>query len=189
MVVEFRRATGADLPAMMEIYHGAQAYLRQQGLDQWQNGYPQETLVSRDIEAGNAFVLTADGVVAVVAALFFGDEADYTTIYEGAWGTDGPYAAIHRLALGARYRGSGLAGQMMRELEALCQKAAFGVIRVDTHPGNRPMQKLLESCGFTYRGIIYLAQASGGSAGDKRLAYDKLVAAIENSELYKEGKL
>jgi len=41
-------------------------------------------------------------------------------------------------------------------------------IRIDTHKDNRIMQHNIEKHGFTYCGIIYLAN------GDERLAYQKL---------------
>ena len=41
-------------------------------------------------------------------------------------------------------------------------------IRIDTHRDNRIMQHNIEKHGFTYCGIIYLAN------GDERLAYQKL---------------
>jgi len=53
---------------------------------------------------------------------------------------------------------------------AFCLNWCFeqrGNIRVDTHHDNAPMQRLLDKLGFTYCGIIWLAN------GEERLAFQK----------------
>jgi len=47
-------------------------------------------------------------------------------------------------------------------------------LRIDTHPDNRVMQKLLESLGFQKRGIIHVAEDN-----DPRYAYEFGAFAME----------
>ncbi|MBR4550649.1 MAG: GNAT family N-acetyltransferase, partial [Oscillospiraceae bacterium] len=41
-------------------------------------------------------------------------------------------------------------------------------LRIDTHPDNRVMQRLLERCGFRRTGIIHVVEDN-----DPRLAYER----------------
>lgn len=185
--MDIRLARPEDLSAIMAIIASAQAYLKAQGLDQWQNGYPSQAQILSDINAGNSWLLPdSAGQPAVTAALIIGIEPDYQHIEDGAWGSTGAcivgkhtdavndYAAIHRVAIRADLRGSGLAAQMMAQLEQRCRGLAVPAIRIDTHPGNLPMQRFLQKLGFTRRGIIRLS-TGGGEAGAIRVAFDKLL--------------
>ena len=175
MEIKLKRATPADLAAMLTLVADARAFLKAQGLDQWQNGYPDEAVLRADIAEGRGWLLWAGGAPVAMAALCHGEEPDYRVIHGGAWGANGAYAAIHRVAAGSAARGGGAAAQLFRELEGQCRAAGLASVRVDTHPGNLPMRRFLEKQGYTPRGTIYLGPGSGGEAGDARLAFDKLL--------------
>ena len=42
----FRKATLSDSDAMMNIIAQAQLFMKNQGLAQWQNGYPQKEIIA-----------------------------------------------------------------------------------------------------------------------------------------------
>ena len=171
--MEFTLAPAAerDLPAMTAIFDEARAFMKAQGLDQWQNGYPNQADLEEDIALGRAWLLKADGQVFAVAALCFGDEPDYAVIHEGEWATKPPYGTIHRVAVSGRMRGKGAGPRLMAALEERCREAGVAAVRIDTHRHNKPMQAMLARCGYIYRGVIYLV--SGSDPGAERLAYDK----------------
>ena len=81
-------------------------------------------------------------------------------IYEGDWLDDAPYYVVHRLASTAASHG------VFNDVMDYCLKVA-GNLRIDTHRDNVIMRHVIERYGFTYCGIIYLAN------GDERLAYQK----------------
>mgnify|MGYP002513787102 FL=1 len=57
-----RKATCDDLPVLMDIFHRAKGIMRNSGnLHQWNDGYPSEEIVLRDIDAGNCVVLCEAG--------------------------------------------------------------------------------------------------------------------------------
>lgn len=62
--MRFRVTKEEDLPAVMTILHQAQAYFKAHGIDQWQDGYPDEATLRRDIQNGTAYVAELDGAVA-----------------------------------------------------------------------------------------------------------------------------
>ena len=52
----FRRAAAADIPRIMRIIARAQAQMRAAGSQQWQDGYPVESDIARDIGRRNVHV-------------------------------------------------------------------------------------------------------------------------------------
>ncbi len=155
-----RKATLADHAHIMRIYDIAKAYMRQNGNHtQWQNGYPFPELVTDDINDGNMYVVcTEEGRVCACFGLFEGADPTYAHI-EGAWASDTPYAAIHRVASDGTARG------IFRQIFGYASKR-YDHLRIDTHADNIPMQKVVTDCGFVYRGIIYVED------GTPRRAYE-----------------
>lgn len=174
MAEVFRTATPGDLPQIMQIIHSAQLFLKEQGVDQWQNGYPDEARITGDISGGTGHVLCQDGLLAAYGVLTFSDETSYAVIHEGTWENDEPYGTLHRLASAAAQRGGGASAALLGHLEQLCRQAGYSWMRTDTHRHNAPMRSFLEKHGYSNRGIIYLAQEGvGGAFGDERIAYEK----------------
>lgn len=166
--MEFKKATQDDLEAMMAILEQGKAFLRSQGIDQWQRGYPDRATLADDIAKGDAYVLVEDGVVVATATVPFADEPYYAGITDGAWKTTGrPYAVIHRMAVSGGHKGRGIASAMLREIDRLCEDNGVFSIKVDTHPDNKIMQNTLRRHGFEYCGIVDFE--------GPKLAYEKML--------------
>lgn len=166
--MEFRRTVEADINNIINIIKQAQEYFREQGIDQWQNGYPNVETIRNDITNQHSYVLLKDNKIVATAAVSFDGEKTYDSIYEGEWISNSEYAVIHRIAVDNTYKGSGLSSQIIREVEELCLNKGVHSIKVDTHEENISMQKLLKKNKFQYCGVIYLEDKS------KRIAFEKL---------------
>lgn len=164
-------ATLLHLPAIMQIVQQAQAFLKQQGVNQWQNGYPNESVMRHDIETGAGFVWLVRGQVQGTVAICFGPEPSYANITGSGWRSGQPYATIHRIALAKTARGSGAASRLLQQAEAFILQQGVRCIRVDTHRQNQPMQKFLVKHGYVFCGEITLPD------GSPRIAFDKLLPA------------
>ena len=165
----FRRAKKEDIKKIMSIIKKAQAYLKAEGVNQWQNNYPNEETIEKDIDDGNFYVLVEDNKILGITALIFGEDITYKKIYEGKWLTEGKYAVIHRMAVDLEEKRKGLASKILKEAEKTTMDNNIYSIRVDTHRDNKAMQGLLEKNGFKYCGIIYLKD------GNERLAFEKIL--------------
>jgi ribosomal protein S18 acetylase RimI-like enzyme len=163
-----RKATTADIDAIMACITDAQALLRSHGVDQWQDGYPTAEIILADIARGESFVVIEDKSVVATAVISFAGEPTYTTI-EGQWLNDNPYAVIHRLAVRNSARGKGYAKAIFDYTEQLCTERGVSDIRVDTHADNRIMQRLLDGLGYSYCGVITLLSGAKRIALQKRL--------------------
>ena len=62
---------------------------------------------------------------------------------------------------------------MLTSAEEIAREQGAISVRVDTHPGNVPMLRLIVSCGFTECGIIRIKHAEGLTP--ERVAFEKLV--------------
>ena len=167
---KFRKTEYADIPAVMKLIRQAQEYMKAQGIDQWQDGYPNEGSIAMDIAKGYSYVMEENKKIIGTMAVLFDGEPTYDNIYDGAWKTtEEPYAAIHRVAVDAECKGRGIAVDMVEEVVKMCREKGIRSIKNDTHKDNKSMQRLQAKTGFEYCGIIYLKD------GAERIAFEKLV--------------
>lgn len=158
-----KHATTEDLPIIMHlIEEGRKKMIAQGNTRQWTKGHPTQEQVLEDISRGYSYLIMENYEAVCTFALVAGPDETYAKIYDGSWPNDDPYYVIHRVASSPSARG------MMRQiLDYAFTKAS--TIRIDTHEDNHTMRCLLEKNGFTYCGIIHLAN------GDPRLAFAKTI--------------
>ena len=61
--MEFRKTKKSDIKDVMKIIKQAQKYFKEQGIDQWQNNYPNEDIINIDIENDESYVLLKDNEI------------------------------------------------------------------------------------------------------------------------------
>lgn len=171
--MEITLAREEDLPQILEIYAAARDFMVRTGNPrQWAaRGWPPEELIRQDISREKCRVCREENRLLGVFYYRFGEDIDptYRQIRGDGWIWKGPYGVVHRIA--AR-EGSG-AGRFC--LRWAMEQA--GHLRIDTHPDNRVMRRTLESLGFSYRGIIFVAEDN-----DPRYAYEYGAFAMEGSK-------
>lgn len=161
--MNIRPATLSELDAIMSLYHQARAFMRQSGnLNQWINGYPSRAIIEKDIRLGRLFIAEEGGETAAVFCFFHGEDVEptYRSI-DGAWLAGGPYGVIHRIASTGKFP------RMVEVCTDWCLDRCPS-LRIDTFKDNRPMQRSLLRCGFTFCGVIIIED------GSERMAYQKL---------------
>ena len=175
MEYEIRLARPDELDRLVEVTESGRQYLREQGVPQWQNGSgPGRKEIETDIERARGYVLEVAGAVGGYASLVSGPEGS-PALVEGTWA--GPvehYITIHRVALDASVRGGGYAGEFLGRVIQIAKDLGYPDIRIDTHPQNVIMQKVIGKAGFLEVGVLELPILNG-----KRLAYQLLVDASQ----------
>ncbi len=155
-----RNANFEDLPQIMEIYKGAQAFMAETGNPtQWGNFYPAQELLEEDIEKKQLYVVERSGALCGVFVFFIGDDPWYAVIDHGNWFDDSPYGVIHRIAAKTGEKG------IFREAMDFCL-TRIKHLRIDTHADNKIMQHLVTKNGFKRCGIVYVHE------GSPRIAYE-----------------
>lgn len=166
----FRRTEEKDVRQVTDLWEQARAYFREQGIDQWQDDYPNEESLKEDMAEGESYILEENGKILATAFISFRGEPDYEQIYEGDWSYKGFYGVVHRVAVDASCKGCGLGGVLIGEAIRMCRERQADSLRVDTHADNRSMQRMLEKNGFVRRGVIFL-----GRDGARRVAFERAV--------------
>lgn len=176
--MNFRKSTFDDVDRILEIIEKAKIELRQLGLDQWQNGYPNREVIENDVKNGISYVLEeiSENQISkkIVGTIVLSPkkEIPYSKI-EGKWITNDDYIVIHRLAVDSEIKNKGIATKILEFSEKECIKNKMLSIKTDTHENNEPMKKFLEKNGFSYCGVIYLDKEP--DVGEKRIAYEKII--------------
>lgn len=157
-----RTAAIEDLPSLRRIYTAARAFMAQTGNPtQWGASFPPEDLLREDIRQGRLWVVEKGGAVRGAFAFLVGEDPTYQVIENGAWRSDAPYGALHRVASDGTARG------LFSEMVDFCW-ARIPHLRIDTHRDNRVMRHLVEKHGFSLCGTIYTDD------GTPRLAFERV---------------
>ncbi len=167
-----RKAEPSDIPRIEEIFAEARGTIAALGIDQWQDGYPTREIATEDALIGRSYVVELDGAVSATYVLQTGGDRTSDEIATGAWptgNTDADYLAVHRVAIAVSCRGRGVAGEIVSYSADFAREHGLKSLRIDTHEGNVVMRRMLEKNGFSYCGVIHLAN------GDPRVAYERIV--------------
>lgn len=165
-----RLVTAEELDKAMGFINDAKAYLKAQGIDQWQAGYPDRDCIARDIAGHKGYFLLDDaGEALAYLCIDFDGEPAYEGL-KGQWlsGKDTPYMVVHRLAASAQSRGRGYSVGAFAAAEELARQRGVTAFRVDTDADNCIMKHLLAKLGFTYCGEIWFDNSV-------KIAYEKLL--------------
>lgn len=163
----FRKAAGEDFSRIMELINEAKAFLRAQGVDQWQNGYPNEEAVQGDLAEGTGYVMETERGVDGYACISFTGEPCYADL-QGEWLSLQPYVVIHRMAISDDCKGKGAAGAFFGFAQSLCEERQIHSMKVDTDADNKMMQQVLKKFGFTYCGTVCFDNS-------EKIAFEKLI--------------
>ena len=170
--MKIRKSTLKDMQALISLFDEARGTIALLGIDQWQDGYPSEAVIMRDIQKGQSYCVENEGRIYATFALIDDGEPTYDRILGGEWLTGngtGHYLAIHRVAIAVAMRGQGIAPRVIDFAADVVASLRMQSLRIDTHRGNVVMQRMLEKNGFHFCGVIYLEN------GAERVAYEKMI--------------
>lgn len=170
--MDFIVAAMEHMDRMCEITEQAKRQLRNLGLDQWQKGYPSREVWTQDVKDGCTYLAVEDGEIMGIFAYQITPDPSYAAI-DGEWLTNGEYASMHRVCVSDNCKGKGVAGKMFAYGFEMARKAGFQSMRIDTHPGNLPMQRALKKAGFVACGEIRLA--AGCEKGNLRIGFERIL--------------
>ncbi|MBG6111911.1 RimJ/RimL family protein N-acetyltransferase [Flavobacterium sp. CG_9.10] len=171
MTYQFRKAIPSELPQIWAILQQAIARRKQDGSNQWQDGYPNPEVIQNDIDKNAGFVLIEGDTIIGYSALLINDEPAYKKI-EGKWLTNDDFVVVHRIAISEHHLGKGLATKLVRFIEEFALSNNIFSIKADTNFDNFAMMKVLEKLGYTYCGEVYFR-------GSSRKAYEKVITKEE----------
>lgn len=155
---QVRRATEADLPAILDIVRRVVPLMQASGNFQWTTEYPNEAVFREDIEREQLWVAEVEGNVAGLAALTTDQDPEYA---QADWNPAERAVVTHRLAVDPAVQGKGVAAALLMQAEALAQAWGLHALRVDTNSENQATQRLFPKLGYRFAGEITLAFRPG----------------------------
>ena len=157
-----------DIDDIMKIIGQAKRRMKELGLDQWQDGYPDEETIRNDKRKHQAVIVKKWFRPAAYAAIVFDKDPYYEKI-DGKWLSDGePYVVVHRLAVADEFLGLDIGWHILKFAERKARAKGVKWFRIDTHHDNVPMRNLIRDFGFTLCGVVQVRDG-------KRLAYEKQI--------------
>jgi RimJ/RimL family protein N-acetyltransferase len=163
----FREAVMDDLPEIWIILQQAIQRRKEEGSNQWQDGYPNPEVITYDIEHKQGFVITEGKTVIGYTAVLINDEPEYDRL-EGEWITKGDFVVFHRVAISENHLGKGYAKKMMTSIESYARSKNIFSVKADTNHDNEPMKRIFETLGYTFCGRVYFR-------GSPRNAFEKVL--------------
>jgi GNAT superfamily N-acetyltransferase len=170
MNYHFRKAELSEIAPIWRILQQAVLRRKEEGSNQWQDGYPNPEVVQKDIEKGDGFVLLSGETIIGYSAVLINNEPAYEKI-EGNWLTNDDFVVLHRVAISEKYLGKGFAKMILGYIEDFARSNNIYSIKADTNFDNIAMLKIFENSGYSYCGEVYFR-------GSARKAYEKV---LENS--------
>ena len=141
-----RPATEEDLPGLLQMTDRAAASC----------GEPAEALIRKAIAQREGFLLMHGDEIAGCFVLESQPEPLYEQISDGKWSDLAAACVLRFLWVSKEYRGSGTAGEMLRQIHTETIRAGCRCVRTDIPAKNKALQKFLRENGFRYRGNLTL---------------------------------
>ena len=158
MEMEFRPATPDDLDALVALYAAAARDMRDRGIDQWDEYYPDREILSEDVESGDMVLGLLDGELACAYVVNRDCDPEYAS---GAWAhAQGRFCVLHRLCVNPAMQGKGLARQAMARMEKTAREQGFDSVRLDVFSQNLHAQRLYEGLGYRRTGEVRFRKGS-----------------------------
>ena len=171
--ISCRPAVESDIEDIMLIVRQARNYLKKHRVDQWQGEYPTQDIFAADIANGECYAVTYGERLAGFFCLTEAPESGYDKITDGKWHGEGKYCTLHRMAIEARFRGTGLSDMLVDFADETAKAKDAECVRTDTHRKNKAMQKLFKRKGFAYRGNVLVSSEPGHDPA--RQAFEKKI--------------
>lgn len=135
----------------MNLVSACIAEMRSNGIDQWDDLYPDRTMIETDVLSGSAFLsMTVDGIAGMVV-LNDRQEPEYAAV---PWAVSGRVAVVHRLMVAPAWERRGVARALMHFVEARASMLGYGCIRLDVFCQNPRAMRFYEQAGYRRAGRV-----------------------------------
>ena len=147
-------ALSSDLSSLLALKDACIARMLADGIDQWDEVYPDAAVIARDLAAGTLHVLREGGDILGCVTL----DTTQDPLWQGMdWSAAGePAAAVHRLMVHPAAQGRGLAKQLMTHAETLARAQGFRAIHLDCFAANPAALALYERLGYRRTGTAMM---------------------------------
>jgi len=149
------RGLPEEIDEIIALTKACGRHMRENGIDQWDEHYPDRISIERDIQTGTLFALRDAVKILGIVVLNEKQDDEYAEI---SWSTsnEDKNLIVHRLAVLPSFQGQGLARQLMDFAEDFARTQGSVAIRLDTYSQNHRNQRFYLARGYRDLGPVFL---------------------------------
>ncbi len=142
-----------DLTEITTLFSEVIIKMQEDGIDQWNDQYPDNQSIKNNIEAGTLFGIRQKKTLAAIVTL----DTNYSIEYdELSWSLPSEaYLIVHRLAVRPDFQNQGIARFIMLYAEEYAIKQGLKGIRLDTYSKNPKNLYFYKKLNYTEIGHVY----------------------------------
>jgi len=146
-----RPLVAQDVDQVVAVLNQVKQAMFANGIDQWDEYYPNEETIRMDLQKQQAYVYTEQGGILAYMVLNETYDVEYDDLN---WNTPTPFLVIHRLFVQPAAQGKGLSSQMIQFAEAYAQANTYASIRFDAYALNETANAVYLKKGYTFVGTV-----------------------------------
>lgn len=140
-----------NLSQTLKVLEEVKQYMLSQGIDQWDEEYPNQDTIINDIQNKQAYIYTENEQVLAYMVL----NEEYDVEYDDLnWTTPTPFIVIHRLFVKPTAQGKGISSQMIQYAEEYAQTNKYASIRFDAYSLNNTANAVYTKKGYALVGTV-----------------------------------
>ena len=145
----------SEIDEIITLTKSCGKHMRDNGIDQWDENYPDRLSIEKDLKTKTLFVYKEDKIIIGIVVLNEHQDEEYQQV---KWSTSEKHKnlVVHRLAVLPNHQGKGLARKLMDFAENFAKEKNYDAIRLDTFSQNPRNQKFYSNRGYTNLGPVYL---------------------------------
>lgn len=141
-----------DAESVINIVKAATLDMESKNIHQWDEIYPDKTVINEDIANRNLYVNEKDGIINAIIVLNEDQTEEYS--YLNWKYTSQKQLVIHRLCVDPRAQGGGIARKLLKYADDFAVKNGYGAIRLDAFTQNERALRLYEKNGYEKVGSV-----------------------------------
>ena len=163
-----RKAEISDLENIMLMYKSCVAGMVENGIDQWDETYPNDEIISEDLNVGTYYV--AEMNETIIGGINIDKNQDDTYLSLDWIDKSDSFLVVHRLGVKEEFWNNKIGKDLMLFTEKLVIETGMKSIRLDTYSGNPKAMEFYRRLGYTELGTIDLKPDK-----DKYYCFEKII--------------
>ena len=144
-----------EIEEILELTHACGQHMRDHGIDQWDESYPNQEVILQDLKTQTLFTYRENNEILGIIVLNEQQDEEYSQINWSTSKTD-RNIVVHRLAVKPSEQKRGIARRLMDFAEKWSRDNLYDAIRLDTFSQNLRNQRFYLKRGYTDLGSVYL---------------------------------
>ena len=163
-----RKANKTDLDNIMKMYKSCVTGMLKNGIDQWDDSYPNTEIIIEDLNVGTYYVVEMDGTI--IGGVNIDKNQDDTYLALDWEDKSDSFLVVHRLGVKEEFWNKKIGKDLMLFTEKLVIEKGLKSIRLDTYSGNTKAMEFYRRLGYSELGTIDLKPDK-----DKYYCFEKII--------------